>query len=121
MSKWSSFTIDTILQMGDNLYMTSVQHLEERGRTCINLSEVYNSFFMSDVKITMTMKGDTYQGKLFEDFEESPFLFNVIKDFFNDKHESGIISTQRKHLAFWTDGNCNVICRQMRQKIRVIP
>lgn len=110
MPKWTSNLIDNILDLGNMLYIETVtKNPKNKGKTNLALCEINDTFLIEDSKITITMKGTKYTGKLFKDLNKTPFLQNVIKDFFNDKYVSGIIHTQNKFMAFWSVGKTNQI------------
>ncbi|KAF5281689.1 hypothetical protein FQA39_LY17710 [Lamprigera yunnana] len=100
MKNWCSYTVDTVLYIGNDLYMNSVHHLNDRTRTNLLLCEVYPSFYFGDTKVTFTLKGNPYCGTVFESID-CPVLCDVMVNFFNE-HQSGIFTACKKHVAVWS-------------------
>lgn len=104
MQKWDYYTIDNILYMGNDLYMSTIHHQSNRSKTELLLCEVYPSFYYGDTKVTITLKGNKHCGKLFEDIDTCAYLANTITKFF-EEHASGVLTINKRHLSLWTTGN----------------
>lgn len=104
MPDWDETVLNKILDLGNELYLESMRHVEDRCNPWLKLQDIYSSFYVNNTKITMTIKSDKYTGKLFENYENTPHLKDVIKEFFAE-HDSGILQTQKKNFGVWKQGN----------------
>lgn len=104
MSQWTTTYIDKILEIGDDHYLKSVQKLEDKTRTNILVSEVFNTFYMKDIKIQMLIE-PKQTGDLFKRAGQSlrPNLHDFLKTFFA-KYKAAVLVTQRKQFGIWSVG-----------------
>lgn len=105
MQQWESNFLDKILELGDGLYLKSLQKLEDKAKTTLSVSEVYSTFYLKETKIQMAID-PKITGDLFKKAGRSfkPSLADFLKTFF-EKYKSGVVVAQKKHFAIWTAGN----------------
>lgn len=104
MKEWDEYILDKILDLGNALYSESMLYVEDKCNPWLKLADIYSSFYINNTKVTMTIKSEKYSGKLFDNFEGTPTLKEILGQFFNE-HDSGILQAQKKHFGVWKQGN----------------
>lgn len=100
MEEWTENTVDKVLETGDELYLRSLRHLNDKCKVEISITEVHNSFYFAKFRIQMDL-GKVISGFLLPGMKESGSdLIGVLERFFKE-HTSGILETQKKHFAIW--------------------
>lgn len=108
ISTWNRFTLDRILDMGDDLYVKTIQMSVEDCLVDVPPNKVFNSVFMQRQKViflidnnskTVAQLVSTSEEKVKEMFKQN------LEDFFQ-KYHSGIFFMASKPLAIWIQ-NCS--------------
>lgn len=102
MEQWNEYMVDKILEVGDQLYLSSLQHLKNKCKVEILIPEVHNSFYLGKTRI-QTETERVIKGHLLPGFEGSPDMITMLQDFFTT-HTSGLLESQRMYFAFWKEG-----------------
>ncbi|GJQ78158.1 hypothetical protein Trydic_g2490 [Trypoxylus dichotomus] len=101
ITKWSYHTLDKILDTGDYLYQRTLFMMQNTDKKELKLSEVYHTYYIDNIKVTMTLKGKKYQGKILPDLDDSPHLADILKEFF-ETQQSGILIIGQRYFAIFT-------------------
>lgn len=99
MEEWNENMVNKILEVGDQLYLRSLQHLIDKCKIEILITEVHNSFYYGKMKVQMEL-GKVVSGFLLPGLIENGDLISMLEQFFKE-HTSGILETQKKHFAVW--------------------
>lgn len=102
MEKWTDVVINSALQLGNELYLKSMQLLKEKGKKELTIPDIHNYFYIKDTKIQMAL-GKKVQGTLHKTVQKTKIdLQTFLKT--NLKEQSGILNLQKKHFALWFSG-----------------
>lgn len=100
MEHWRENTIDKILELGDQLYLKSLQRLKDKCKIEILIPEVHNVFYLEKTRIQMALD-KAVEGHL---LSGSADLITAFAAFFKT-NSSGVLESQRKHFAVWKEGH----------------
>lgn len=103
MEQWNEYMIDKVLETGDQLYLTSLQHLKDKCKVELLIPEVHNAFYLDKTRIQMQLE-NVITGFLLPGLKENGDLIAVLEQFFKN-HPSGLLESQRKYFAIWKEGN----------------
>lgn len=101
METWNENTVDKILELGNELYLSSLQHLKDKCKVEISIPEVHNTFCLDKTRIQMEL-GKVISGFLLPGLRENGDLTAIFEQFFK-QHSAGILQTQKKHFAVWKE------------------
>lgn len=101
MEQWNEDMIDKILEVGDQLYLSSLQHLKDKCKVELLIPEVHNAFYLGKTRIQMELD-KVIAGFLLPGMAEEGDLISVLEKFFKT-HLSGLLEAQRKYFAVWKE------------------
>ncbi|CAG9829599.1 unnamed protein product [Diabrotica balteata] len=103
MDTWNSSTIDRILDIGDNLYVKSIQQDPDRCLIYVTTNKIHPSIFLDRDKITFDIDCKNRIEEKFHSAAEDKIketLNEAVQKFFK-QYPSGIITLLGKYLAVW--------------------
>lgn len=74
--------------------------MQDNEKKELKLSEVYHTYYIDNIKVTMDMKGKKFCGKLHPDLDDTPHLADVLKEFF-EIQQSGVIIVGERYFAIF--------------------
>lgn len=105
MQKWNDMVINSALQLGNELYLKSMQLLKEKGKKELTIPDIHNYFYIKETKVQMAV-GKKIQGTLHKTAQKTKIdLQTYLKN--NLKEQSGILNLQKKYFALWSSGILN--------------
>ncbi|XP_056633874.1 uncharacterized protein LOC130443328 [Diorhabda sublineata] len=103
MDTWDRNTIDRILDLGNNLYITSIQQDPDRCLVYVSTNKVFKSIYLDRDKISFEIDCknviETKFSSVAEDFVKETFMHSL--ETFFTHYPSGIVTMLGKYLAIW--------------------
>ncbi|XP_022903715.2 uncharacterized protein [Onthophagus taurus] len=105
--KWTPYTLDKILDVGDKLHEDSIILLGlERNKTHLRLDEVYHTYFVDRFRITMSTKGKMICSRMLPDpLEPGIHFIDLATEFMKDNNFTVVQLQPNRFFAVWLIGN----------------
>lgn len=100
ITKWTYHTLDKILDVGDYLYLRTLFMMQINDKKELSLCEVYHTYYIDNIKVTMDIKGKKYSGKLLPDLDDTPPLADILREFF-ETQQSGVLIIGGRYFALF--------------------
>ena len=103
MKNWTFATVDNILDLGNELYLESIKHVADKNKKKIAFCEVYHTYYVGNIRITMCVEGERCSGHLSAATDDVQNLNEGLKAFF-ERNISGVLITLDKYFSIWKQG-----------------
>lgn len=103
MKTWTRYHLDKILDLGDDLYVKSIQQESGRCLTLVPPEQVFNAFFLDRKKILLSINEGAKVVESLPTVTEQKvkqLMKKSVEEFFK-MYPSGIFALREKYLAIW--------------------